>query len=117
MSILKITISQMARGSPLTLPGYQVLVDTLELMSLIRGQAVLMGASRYRCASVGALGELHGTAGRRTIADSQQLLPLCSPPVYGTEVTLPASSRLELERDDGSRAGSLLSHIEVPGTH
>lgn len=44
-----------SRGSPLTLPGYQVLVDTLELMRLIRGQAVLISASQYRCTSVGAL--------------------------------------------------------------
>lgn len=70
MNIFKITFSQMARGSPLTLPGYQVFMDTLELMSIIRGQAVLMSTSWYRCASVGALGQLHGTAGRSIVADS-----------------------------------------------
>lgn len=49
-NIFEITFSQMAWGSALTLPAYQVLVDTLELMSLARGQAVLMSASRCRCA-------------------------------------------------------------------
>lgn len=76
-----------------------------------------MSASQYRCASVGALGELHRAAGRSTAADSQQLLPLCSPPVCGTEVALPVSSRLESEPDGDSRAGSLLSRTGVPGTH
>lgn len=51
---IQIIFSQMPWVSPLTLPGYQVLVDTLELMNLIKGQAVPMSASQYRCASVGA---------------------------------------------------------------
>lgn len=42
--------------------------------------------------------------GRSTVADSQQLLPLCSPSLYHTEETLPARSRPESEHDGGSRA-------------
>lgn len=103
-NIFEITFSQMAWGSALTLPAYQVLADTLELMSLTRGQAALMSASRCRCAGVGALGGLHRTAGRSTVADSQQLLPLCSPSLYHTEETLRARSRPESEHDGGSRA-------------
>lgn len=106
-------------ASPLTLPGYQVLVDTLELMSLIKGQAVPMSASQYRCASMGACWDLPGNSwqgyGRwqPTAADSLQPTTVFTQGCHSLWVPDQSQS----EDDEGTRAGPLLSNLGVPGTH